>query len=262
MYNFWIQTITYYRGLNDWYKGPPYFANFILFPVVQILTWAILGRFAISPDAAKFFAIGQMVSQASYSVLCASTMSYANDRWYSMLGLFYITPANRLVNFIARILLLYHIAIVSEIVCLVMIRLTTPVDFGLVNWPLLIISLLIINLSILAFAQFLSIFSIIFREWLNTLAFALGFILILTGIVMPLSIFPVWIQEIGKLMPITNGLVALRAAFDGQAFGAYVFDLLREVLTAIVYFFMGYFGFVFFEKVAKRKGIVDMEDYS
>ena len=262
MYNFWVQTITYYRGLNDWYKGPPYFANFILFPIITILTYALLGRFAMNAQAAKFFAIGQMVSSASYSILCSSTMSYANDRWYSMLGLFYMSPANRFLNFISRILLLYHIGLVTETVCIIMIRLTTPVDFGAINWPLLVLSLLIINFSILAFAQFLSIFSIIFREWLNTLALALGIILILTGIIMPISIFPVWVQEIGKLIPLTNGLMVIRAAFDGLPLSATGFSLLREVITAIVYFFAGFLGFVIFEKVAKRKGIVDMEDFN
>jgi ABC-2 type transport system permease protein len=262
MYNFWVQCITYYRGLNDWYKGPPYFANFILFPVATILTWAILGRFAINADAAKFFTIGQMVSQSAYGIFCASTMSYANDRWYSMLGLFYISPASRLLNFTSRAILLYPIGLVIYITCMVMIRLTTSVDFSVINWPALIISLLVVNASILAFAQFLSIFAIIFREWLNTLAFALGIILILTGIVMPLSIFPTWVQEIGKLLPITNGLNAVRSAFNGQAFSSGSFYLLREVLTGAAYFFIGYLGFIIFEGVAKRKGIVDVEDIS
>jgi ABC-2 type transport system permease protein len=260
MYNFWIQAISYYRGLNDWYKGPPFIANFILFPIATILTWAILGRFALDAEAAKFFTIGQMASQSAYGILCASTMSYANDRWYSMLALLYLSPANRLLNFTSRCVLLYPIGLVICATCLVMIRLTTTVDFGAVNWPFLVFSLLVVNASILAFAQFLSIFSIVFREWLNTLAFALGIILILAGIIMPLSIFPGWVQEIGKLLPITNGLNAVRSAFDGEAFSAGGFSLLREAITALVYFFIGFGGFIVFEGVAKRKGIVDMED--
>jgi ABC-2 type transport system permease protein len=260
MYNFWIQTITQYRGLNDWYKGPPFFANFILFPAITILMWAILGRFALDAKAAMFFAIGQMVSTAAYGIFCASTMSYANDRWYSTLSLLYISPASRFQNFASRAVLMFPIGLVCCVTCLVMIRLTTPVDFGAINWPVLVLALIVVNLSIVAFAQFLSIFSIVFREWLNTLAIALGVILILTGVVMPLTIFPTWVQELGKLIPITNGLITIRSAFAGEAFSAGSFDLLREAVTGLVYFMVGYFGFVLFEGVAKRGGIMDAED--
>ncbi len=260
MYNFWIQTITQYRGLNDWYKGPPYIANFILFPIVTLLTYAILGRFAISPEAAIFFAIGQMVSNAAYGILCAITMSYANDRWYSTLTLLYISPVSRLQNFTSRAVLIYPIGLVICVVCLVMIRLTTSIDFGNINWPSLIFAILVVNASILAFAQFLSVFAIIFREWLNTLAIAWGLILILTGIVMPLTIFPAWVQELGKLIPITNGLITIRSAFAGEAFSLTSFDLLREAITGAVYFLIGYLGFVAFEKVAKGSGIMEAED--
>jgi ABC-2 type transport system permease protein len=262
MYNFWIQTITQYRGLNDWYKGPPYFANFILFPAITILTWAILGRFALNAQAAIYFAVGQMVSTAAYSIFCASTMSYANDRWYSTLNLLYISPASRFQNFSSRAVLMYPIGLVTFVTCLVMIRLTTSVDFGTLNWPSLVLSLAVVNLSIVAFAQFLSIFAIVFREWLNTLAIALGVILILTGVIMPLTIFPVWLQELGKLIPITNGLAAVRLAVGGEPFSAGGWYLLREALTGIAYFMLGYGGFVLFEKVGKRSGALEMEDLS
>jgi ABC-2 type transport system permease protein len=262
MYNFWIQTISQYRGLNDWYKGPPYIANFILFPVANVLMWAILGRYAMDAQTAIYFAVGQMISTAAYGIICAATMSYANDRWYSTLTLLYISPASRFLNFTSRAVLNFSIGLVVFVTCMVMIRLTTSVDFGAINWPFLILSLLIVNASILAFSQFLSIFAIIFREWLNTLAFALGIIIVLTGVVIPLSVFPGWVQELGKLIPMTNGLVAVRAAFEGQDFSAAGLDLLREALTGAVYFLAGYLGFIAFERVARKNGAMEMEDIS
>ena len=77
---------------------------------------------------------------------------------------------------------------------------------------------------------------------------------------MPASIFPGWFQELGKLMPITNGLLAVRAAFTGGSFSAVGFNLLREVITGIVYFMAGYAGFIVFEKVAKGTGALERQD--
>ncbi len=261
MYNFWIQTWTYYKGLYDWLHPRGYIANVIGTPVMFVLMWAMMGRYAIDPAASAYYAIGMNVSTMGYNIISALTMSYANDRWYSGLTYLYITKANRFLNFLSRCIPHYTTGLLSFITGMVMIRLITPVDFGAVNWTGLIVATLVVAASVLALAQFLGIFCIIFTEWLNTLAFSLGVTFILCGFVLPLNIFPQWVQEIGKLLPMTNGLIAIRAAFSGAAFSTFWFDILREALTGIVYFVVGYYCFVFFERVVKRSGKLEMEQY-
>lgn len=261
MYNFWVQIWSYYKGLYDWLHPRGYIANVFVYPVVAILMYSMLGRYALDEKAAAYFTIGMTASIMSYNLISAVTQSYANDRWYYTLSFLYITKVNRFLNFLSRCILHYPTGLLVCITCLIMIRLTTPVDFGLVNWPALILAILVVNASILAFAQFLGIFSIILKEWLTVLAFSLGITLPFTGMIIPLSNFPVALQEIGKLLPITNGLAAIRSAFDGAPFSVLYFNIVREALTGIVYLAIGYLCFALFEHVVKRSGSLEMESY-
>lgn len=261
MYNFWVQAWAYYKGLYDWLHPRGYIANVVGTPVMMVLMYGMLGRYALDPAASAFFAIGMNVSTMGYNIISAITMSYANDRWYSMLNFLYISKANRFLNFLSRCVLHYPTGLLSFFIGMVMIRLITSVDFGLVNWPGLIVAVLIINASLCALAQFLGIFSIIFTEWLNTLAFSLGITFILCGVIVPLDVFPPAVQEISRILPMTNGLTTVRAAFDGAAFSTFYFDIIREALTGIVYFAVGYYCFTLFERIVKRSGKLEMEQY-
>jgi ABC-type polysaccharide/polyol phosphate export permease len=261
MYNFWVLTWSYYKGLYDWLHPRGYIANVIGTPVMMVLMYTFLGRYALDPASSAYFAIGMNVSTMGYNIISAITMSYANDRWYSMLTFLYISKANRFLNFLSRCIPHYSTGLISFITGMVMIKLITPIDFGAVNWTGLVVAILVVNASVLAFAQFLGIFSIIFTEWLNTLAFSLGVTFILCGFVLPFDLFPQPVQEIGKLLPMTNGLFAIRAAFTGAPFSAIYFDIVREALTGIAYFAVGYYCFIWFERVAKRSGKLEMEQF-
>lgn len=261
MYNFWVQVWSYYKGLYDWLHPRGYIANVIVYPIVAILMYSLLGRYALDPKWAAFFTIGMTASLMSYNLISAVTMSYANDRWYATLSFLYITRANRFFNFLSRCIFHYPTGLLVCLTCMIMIRLTTNVDFGMVNWPVLVLAVLVVNASILAFAQLLGIFSIVLKEWLNTLAFSLGITFPLTGMIIPLDTFPPALQEIARLLPITNGLTALRSAFDGASFSAIYFDIIREALTGIIYFAIGYFCFELFERIVKRNGSLEMESF-
>jgi ABC-type polysaccharide/polyol phosphate export permease len=261
MYNFWVQVWAHYKGLYDWLHPRGYIANVIIYPIVVILMYSVLGRYALDPAAAAFFTIGMTVSLMTYNIISAITMSYANDRWYSTLTFLYVSKANRFLNYLSRCILHYPTGLVVFITSMVMIKLTTSVDFGLVNWLGLIVAVLVLNASLCAFSQFLGIFSIILTEWLNTLAFSLGISFILSGIIVPLDVFPQGVQEFAKILPVTNGLIAIRAAFSGAALSAFYFDIIREALTSAVYFAAGYYCFLLFERVVKRSGKLEMEQY-
>src|SRR3990170_1889575 len=99
MYNFWVATWSYYKGLYDWLHWRGYIANVIGYPVMMVLLYSLLGRYALDAKMAAFFAIGMAVSTMTYNLISAITQSYANDRWYQTLPSLYITRASRFTNF-------------------------------------------------------------------------------------------------------------------------------------------------------------------
>ena len=84
-------------------------------------------------------------------------------------------------------------------------------------------------------------------------------LLILTGVIIPVSVFPDFLQEFSRLLPITNGLTAVKAAFTSTVLADVSDDIVRELLTGLAYYVLAYFGFIFFEGVVKRTGSLERD---
>jgi ABC-type polysaccharide/polyol phosphate export permease len=221
--------------------------------------YSILGRFALDPARAQMFAIGITAYTMVFILMGGITQSYAYEREGRTLAFVYVSQVNRHVNFLSRAILHYPNALLSFITTVITAWLVVGLDFSSVNWAGFVIAVLITAVSITAFAQFAGIFAIVFREWFNTNALANGILFALTGVIIPISIFPTFVQELAKLLPMTNGLSVIRATFFGAPFSEVSGSILREALTGIAYYTIASFGFILFERVVKRTGALNLE---
>jgi hypothetical protein len=69
------------------------------------------------------------------------------------------------------------------------------------------------------------------------------------------------IQEVAKLLPVTNGLISLNSTFIGNPLADTSGYLFREGLTGLVYVIAGYIGFRMFETAAKKRGTLEQETF-
>ena len=116
MYNFWVQNWLLYKGLYDYNHLRGYIANVVAQPALMVMMYALMGRYAMDAKTSIFIAVGINVSSISYNVISGITRSYANDRWYSMFSILYITRVNRFWNYTARSILYYPTGLLSGIV--------------------------------------------------------------------------------------------------------------------------------------------------
>jgi ABC-2 type transport system permease protein len=262
MYNFFMQAWATYKGLFYWLNWPGYISSILLRPVVVVIMYSILGRFALNPEAARDYALGVTVYSMVFVLLGGIVQSYTYERVLGTLSFLYVSPANRLVNFTSRVVFHYPNALLAFTTGLITAWLVVDINFGLVNWIGFITSLLVTAVSITAFVQCLAIFVIVFREWLSTFGLILGILLVFTGVIIPVSVFPPVIQEFCRILPMTNGLSAIRSAFVGAAFAEIYLIVLREALTGLVYFTVAFIGFRLFESLVRRMGILEVETFS
>jgi ABC-2 type transport system permease protein len=259
VYNFFLQAYLNYKGLFYWLNWPGFISSIIVQPAVSVVLYVILGRFMLNPAAAQYYALGITVSSMAFVIIGGIAQTYSYDRRYLTISFVFVSAVNRPLHFLSRAIFHFPNALLAFIACILMIRLMTDVDFGAVNWFGLVLTVLILAASICAFAQFLSIFIIVTRDWMNTLSLSMGFMLVLTGMIVPLSIFPAALQEFARVLPATNGLEALRSAFSGVPLSKLYWLIGREAITGLVYFMIGAAGFNFFEKVAKHSGALETE---
>jgi hypothetical protein len=200
MYNFWLQAYLTYKGLFYWLNWISYITNIFIAPAIFVMSYSILGRFALGPEAALFYGLGIAMSHMTFILIGGITQAYTYDRDLGTISFLYVSPANRLVNFLSRPVLHYPNAL-------------------------------------------------------------LGILLIFTGMMIPLEIFPPFFQGFANILPVTNGLAAIRDAFNGAIFSDVYLIIVREALVGLAYLTLGFIGFTVFERVAKRTGVLEQEAF-
>jgi ABC-2 type transport system permease protein len=261
MYNFVQQAYTTYNGLFAWLSVPGFISNVFVRPMGMVVLYAVLGRFAGNPVAVQDFVLGiatYTMVQLTFPAIC---QSYTYDRGFGTLAFMYASPASRFVNYISRMVFHYPSALLAFGASLAAASLIVEIGFGTVNWAVLIVALFVTAATITAFAQFIGIFAIVLRDWVNIQNVSCGILLILSGMIIPLGVFPEWVQELAKLLPTTNGLMAIRGAFAGAGFPEVVASIVREAATSLVYFALAFACFLSFERVAKQSGVLDLESF-
>jgi ABC-type polysaccharide/polyol phosphate export permease len=261
MYNFIVQAYSTYRGLFQWLNWAGYLSNVVFRPIAIMMMYSILGRFAGNPAEVQSYVLGVAAYSMVLIIVPSITQSYTNDRGYGTLAFLYASPASRFVNFCSRITLHYPNALISFAASLITASLLVHMDFSLVNWGAFILAIALTGVSIAAFGQFLGIFAIILRDWGNVQTISTGLLLILTGVIIPVTVFPAAMQELVKLLPMANGLIAIREVFIGASLSEVAGSVAREIITGLVYFGTAYFGFVTFERVAKKRGTLEIEAF-
>jgi ABC-2 type transport system permease protein len=259
MYNFWVQSYSTYRGLFAWLNWPGYISGTIVQPFATVIMYAVLGRFASNPEAIRTYSLGIAVVSMAFILIAGLTQSYQYDRTYGTISFLFVSPANRLVNFLSRSVLHFPNGLLSFALGMVAAWLIVGLNFSSVNWPGFILAVIVISISITAFGQLLGVISIANREWVGVQGVANGILLILCGAIIPLSVFPGFVQEVAKLLPITNGLIAIRDSFTGVSLADFSGNILREAIIALAYYLVAYLGFGYFEHYVKKAGTLERD---
>jgi len=259
MYNFIVQSYATYKGLFYWLHWISYVSNILLFPIAYILMYSFLGRFARNPEVAQDYALGIAGYSMAFIIVGGITQSYTRDRQLGTISFLFISPANRLVNFLSRSVLHYPNALLCFIFALLGAWVIVDLDFGLVNWAGFIAAILVVAASLTAYAQLMGIFAIVSRNWIGVLSVGNAILFILCGAIIPITVFPNYVEELARLLPMTNGLFAIRETFTGAPFSEVSGNILREALTCLGYYTVGFLGFLLFERVAKRRGTLELE---
>lgn len=259
MHHFLVQSYSTYKGLYYWLNWPGYISGVFIQPFASVIMFSILGRFSSNPNAAQEFALGISVASMVFVLSNGIAQSYQYDRMLGTISFLFVSPANRFINFISRSIFHYPNALLSFITGLVAAKIVVNLDFGDVNWPGFVLSVLVIALSLTALGQLLGTLSIALLNWIGLQAVANGAAFILTGAIIPINVFPVFVQTIARLLPMTNGLFAVRSTFAGATLSMVSNDLLREAITGLTYYAVAYLGFIIFEYVAKKRGTLDRD---
>lgn len=257
MYNFLRQAYYSYKGLFIWQDWPSYVTTVVFGPAFTIVMFTLVGRFALGSHVVKPYVLGLVAQYIPFIISATILMCIVHERYYETLSMVYSSRVNRTMLYFSRQFL--HIpngfaVVASGLFCG---WLFLGLDFNQVNWPALSLTVLVICLSSSACASFVGNFTIVFTDWILMYRVFAGVIIVMTGVIIPLSSFPTPLAVISQALPLTHGLVAFRSAFDGAGVTDVLPLLLSELAVFAGYTVFGLVGSYISENVAKRRGLVE-----
>ncbi len=104
---------------------------------------------------------------------------------------------------------------------------------------------------------FLGCLSLITRNVMfvnNTVFFSL---LLFSGANIPVAILPAWMQSVSQALPLTRGIASARIIVDGGNISEVMPLLSGELLIGVIYIFIGFYMFRWFEIQAKKRGTLE-----
>lgn len=243
-----------YRALYTWRS---WLFGWVVRVVSQVAFFAVIGTLLGGPDRVRFLLVGAAVSIAVMETLMAMSFMSA-ERGAGTLSLVVATPTSPVVVLAGRTAFLMGTATVSATIALFA---AAPL-FGIeVPWQhAWAVTLLIATVAVAAhaFALFVTGLAMKYLQFgtlVNGVVFAP--ILVLCGAVVPRSFWPDWLQRSAEFLPLTHGLVGVRALFDGATPDVALAAAVRELAVGAGWWVLAALAFAYFVRRARRNGDLD-----
>lgn len=227
-----------YRAMFNWMNPWIFVPALLISPLFQILLFAYIGRSAgVGSD--EFYVVGNALNYAAIPCLFAMSSTIAGERYAQTLGLVLATPAPRIPLFLGRSLPViangWFVAMFGVVVGGLM--LDTHVPWG--AWPAISLVVAVASASSTGLGLVMGAVSLRIRDTAtlgNVLFLAL---LIFTGTNVALNDLPGWMAAVGRALPLTHAIEAVRMLAGGGTWVAVEGLVVRELLIGAAYIVLG-----------------------
>lgn len=246
-----------YIALFRWLRPMTYLASKVFGPLAYMLFFVFLGQYATGRGNAAFYVVGNAVQMVAFSGIYGVTMSISGDRWDGTLPYLFGTPANRLVLFFGRAFMHVIDGAFGVVLSFMWGVLLMGLDLSNTNLGALAVVILVTAFSTCGLGLLFGSLALVTRNVMfvnNTVFFLLLF---LSGANVPLDSLPAWLQAVSYSLPLTRGIAAARLIVDGAGLGQVGAMLGVEALFGVLYIFVGFVMFRWFEIQAKRRGTLE-----
>lgn len=225
--------------------------------VLQTLFFVLLAYAAGGVEMMRYALIGNAVQVAANMGQINMALTIVGEKWSGTIPYLIAAPSNVLPALMGKSA---GALLEGGLSILLAFAAVTPMvgarDLGRIWMAIPIIGLIVFSVAMLG----LLLGSVTLRSRL-TVPVANGaayVMMIVCGVSFPVAALPCWIQTVARFLPMTNGLLAVRAIVDGSTYldGAWLIGI--EALVGLVYGVLGYLAFTWQLQWARRDGRIEM----
>ncbi len=231
--------------------------------LILVFMYAVIAKGGLQSPLFPGVFVGNALFIYVPAVLAGISWTIIDDReHYGMLKYVYTAPVNVLTYLVGRGVAKTMVATIAVVMMLLLgtLALGVPIRFGGIDWPLVLGSAMLAFFGILLGGVTL----VTARHNYGVGEAVAGGLYLLCGVVFPLDTLPSWLSSIGRAIPITYWVEAMRRAllgertalFSGLSNGALVAILAGSTVVLAV---LAVLVFRLAERRARAKGLLDMQ---
>lgn len=245
-----------YRGLFNWARPALYIPTMLIGPLFQILFFTYLGRYSGLEDDA-FFVVGNAIQTSAMAGVFAATMAIGNERQYQTLSPLLATPASRFAIFMGRSLPVLANGLLVSVWGFCMGALLLDFHPPLSSVPALALVVCVSVFSCTAFGLTLGSIGMRARDVFLTANLAYYLMWLFCGVNIPLADLPGWMQQVGRLLPLTHGIAAAREVAAGASLSSVSGLVWAELGVGVAYAALAFGLIRLFEFQGRRNAALE-----
>lgn len=223
----------------------------------QVTFFALIGKMLGSQEQVHFLLVGNAVLIAVMQAMLTASSTTA-ERRLGTLPLLVAAPASHVTVFLGRSLHWLASGVVSAAAALVVLA---PLFGVALPWPRVLWFApltLLVAATTYVFATFLGsllLHMLAIRGVITHLAWLL--LTAVCGVMVPVAFWPLWIQRVAGILPLTHGLSAIRALLNGAPLDTLIPLVAAEAGVGIGWLLLAMISFHHFVEAGRRNGSLE-----
>ena len=224
----------------------------------QALFFILLGQAAGGSELAEFALIGNAMHTAAFLGIVFITAVIQMEKWSGTLAFVMAAPTSWLPSMLGRSVAEYtHAVFNSALILFVFVPFFAP-EIAMIDvlraMPLFLITLA----SVSTLGWLVGAISLPVR-WGTTIANIVGYtMMLLCGVNIPLEALPLPAQITGQLLPMTNGILAIRGVIAGGSYISVLPLIGKEVLIGLIFGVIAWQAFKYRLHVTRANGAMEL----
>ncbi len=226
--------------------------------LLQSLFFVLLAKAAGGDQLARFALIGNAIQIAVFMVMLSMEEVIEAEKWNDTFQYLIASPAHWLPIMLGKSMSYFGDGLFATTISFIVLIPVLDIQIPFINLLRSIPLILITVASASALGWLVGAFSLPIR-WgymiCNWLAYAM---MVFCGVNIPFASLPPILQAIGNLLPVTHGLLAIRAVVDGASYSSVLPLIGIELLIGIIYGVVAWFMFGYRLYVTRQRGTFEI----